>query len=649
MANNILAKMSVLISANTAAFNANLRQSQNQFERFTSTLNKGANAIGLAFGSVAAYNGLKYGVGVIAEFEQKMSEVQAITGASGKALEKLKNNAKDLGAATKFTAAEVAELQIAYGRLGFTDKEILQVTKATLDLATATGEDLAKSADIAGSTLRGFGLDADQMQRVIDVMASSFNKSALGLENFSEAMKYVAPVAAANNISLEETTALLGTLADNGIRGSMAGTSLRKIISDLDKGTKPLNEKLKDLAAKGFNSADAMDEVGRTAYASLLTLVKYNDKTSELTKSLGDVNGEASKMASIMEDNLIGDFTKLTSAIDGLILSAEGASAPLREVTQDLTRLVNFIKDSGAAKGIADVFKAQVKLGTLIPRLFDDTNESANGAQTTWEEVAKKVEQVAVVTKKEIINLDWVQERIKKVNEEFEATSITDTGRLRMLAMEKARLENIAKQIKSIMSGASKDLDTTLPSTKADLFDEKSWYQGVLDRMKTIKGPLVQTAKEIETAYLDMSSAIAGSISSVANDIGEALGGNDKIKFGDSILKALAGFAKSVGETLIGIGTAMLVARQMIKNPVTAIAAGVALVALAGALNASLSKAQSNFNSGSSSSNGASRTSGSVFNSDGQRIQFDAKFILKGDDLVAIVDRTNRQNGRLRG
>jgi hypothetical protein len=629
MANSILAKMAVLISANTAAFDRNLKQSQTHFEKFTSTINNASNAIGIAFGSVAAFNGLKYGVSIIANFEQRMSEVQAITGATGRGFEKLKKNALDLGAATKFTSEEVAELQVAYGRLGFTEKEILQVTESTLNLATATGEDLAKSADIAGSTLRGFGLDATEMGRVIDVMASSFNKSALGLENFSEAMKYVAPVAAANNISLEETTALLGTLADNGIRGSMAGTSLRKIISDLDKGTKPLNEKLKDLAAKGFNSADAMDEVGRTAYASLLTLVKYSEKTDELTKSLGNVNGEAEKMARIMEDNLIGDFTKLTSAVDGLILSASGASGPLREMTQGLTELVNFIRDSGAAKGIGDVFTAQSKLLTLIPSLFNKTVRSNKGAQTTWGATAKSIKDTTT-------SVNALADAFSKVN--------------------------AAQSSGSTLSSGRKISGSLLPEGKGMSFldafgvDVTSMVAKSVEQLNTLDSSFLKNQQSIEAwasaaniAFQMQQEQMSANVS-MAQEMGNSIGN----AFGSVVTSQMKGVQalKSVTNTFLdemqkqALAAILRNAAVSGKNPIIAIALASAGFAAFRAMFNSIGAKSAASNSTTTASD-ASRSA--VSNSNGERIQFDARFILKGDDLVAVVDRTNRQNGRLRG
>jgi TP901 family phage tail tape measure protein len=118
-------------------------------------------------------------------FEQQMAELKAVSGASANEMERLSDNAKKLGATTIFTAKEVGALQTEFARLGFSAAEIEKVTEATLYLAQASGEDLARSAEIAGATIRAFGLDAADTTHVADVMAESFNKSALDLATFA--------------------------------------------------------------------------------------------------------------------------------------------------------------------------------------------------------------------------------------------------------------------------------------------------------------------------------------------------------------------------------------------------------------------------------------------------------------------------------
>jgi hypothetical protein len=215
-----------------------------------------------------------------------------------------------------------------YSKLGFSSDEIQKITGATLDLALATGEDLARSAEIAGATLRAFGLDATEMVHLTDVMANSFSSSALDLDSFAESMKYVAPIAKAAGVSLEETSAMLSVLANNGIKGSQAGTALKKIISEIGASGKPTNVALKELAATGLNLADAQGEVGDRAKAALLILADGAGQIDPLTQAYKTQTNVAKEMATIMDDTLEGSMMRLKSATEGLGISFGEVMAP---------------------------------------------------------------------------------------------------------------------------------------------------------------------------------------------------------------------------------------------------------------------------------------------------------------------------------
>jgi phage-related minor tail protein len=291
-------------------------------------------------GPLVAMGGLA--VKTFADFEQSMAKVQAVSGATGQQFKTLNQLAKDLGATTRFTATEVSELMLNYSKLGFSAGEIEKITGATLNLALATGEDLAKSAEVAGSTLRAFGLDADQMLRVTDVMAKSFSSSALDLDRFSESMKYVAPVAASAGISIEETSAMLAVLANSGVKGSQAGTSLRRIISDLGSTSGGTTKAIEKLAKQGLNLADAKDEVGRTAQSALLILSNGVNQIKPLTSEFENAAGSAEAMAGIMDDTLQGSMFKLKSAVEGVGISFGEMLAPaMGKVAGVLAELAN--------------------------------------------------------------------------------------------------------------------------------------------------------------------------------------------------------------------------------------------------------------------------------------------------------------------
>jgi len=281
----------------------------------------------------------------IKDFDKANADLAATMGKTRSEISSLTEDQKRLGASTKFTATEVAGLQKEYAKLGFSQTEILNATEATLSLAAAVETDLANASMVAGSTLRGFGLDASEMGRVVDVMAKSFTSSALDIENFRESMKYVAPIAKASGVSIEFTTAMLGKLADAGIKGSQAGTSLRRILAEMAKTGKPASQALDEVAKSGISVNDAMDEVGRTAQTALLVLSKSKNGIDDLAKSLDNAAGSAKAMADIQLDSLQGKITLLTSAWDGFILSLEDGSgsggAAVGRLIDNFTELLN--------------------------------------------------------------------------------------------------------------------------------------------------------------------------------------------------------------------------------------------------------------------------------------------------------------------
>jgi phage-related minor tail protein len=303
------------------------------------------------------------------EFEASMAKVQAVSGATGAEFKALEQDALRLGSSTSFTASEVSGLQLEFAKLGFTSDEITKVTEATLNLAKASGSDLARSAEIAGATLRGFGLEADQTQRVTDVMASSFSTSALDMESFGEAMKYVAPVAKSAGLSIEETTGMLASLSNAGVKGSQAGTALRRIISELGSEGGSVSEKIKNLADEGITMSSALDEVGRNAQSALLILGKSTDKTDELTEAYKNSGGSAKAMAGIMDNTSAGAMARMQSAIEGAQIAFGRVLAPVVEkVAKFIENLANKFTglSDGTKKTIAIVAGVAAAIGPLL-------------------------------------------------------------------------------------------------------------------------------------------------------------------------------------------------------------------------------------------------------------------------------------------
>jgi len=348
---------------------AGIKLTKTQLKQLDAQVNKTSRGLGGMAGAIAgatvalyaASRAFKAVVGTGKEFQQKMADVKAISGATATEFTALEKNARALGKTTVFTAANVGELSKEFAKLGFTASEIIKVTKGTLALASAVGSDLATSAATAGTTLRGFGLDVSETGRVTDVMALSMSKSALDMQKFTDSMKYVAPIAKLAGVSLEGTTAILGSLANAGIDGSMAGTSLRRILLEAGKAGSKLadrmggpiesmedfQEKLKRLRDEGFDPlTEGADLVGKRAVTAFAILLEGADKTDKLTEALMNAGGAAQEMADIQLDTLDGDLRKLSSATDELSIKMfDLAEESLRNVTQGMIDFVNSIEE----------------------------------------------------------------------------------------------------------------------------------------------------------------------------------------------------------------------------------------------------------------------------------------------------------------
>ena len=324
---------------------------------------------------------------VFRDFELEMAKVKAVSGATADEFKLLSDNAKELGRSTIFSAREVAGLQLEFAKLGFTAKQITGVTEATLNLAQASGSDLARSAEVAGATLRGFNLDVSETGRVTDVMAKSFSTSSMDMESFAEGMKMVAPIAKSAGMSLEETTAMMSLLANAGVKGSMAGTQLRRIISELATTGKPTTEAIRDLAESGLTLVDAKDEVGRAAQGALTILAGSVDQINPMTEALKNSSGAAEEMADIMDMTAAGASKALGSAVEGLAIEFGGlVSVALTPLIKKLTQLATFINElsPGMKKFIAVVAAVAAGIGPLIFILGSLTRAIAAIRAATW-------------------------------------------------------------------------------------------------------------------------------------------------------------------------------------------------------------------------------------------------------------------------
>ncbi|EHD3449987.1 phage tail tape measure protein, partial [Escherichia coli O152] len=322
-----------------------------------------------AAGGYAAGRFLQPAIG----FGKEMSRVQALTriDKNSPQFKALREQALKLGSETQFTAGDAASGQAFLAMAGFTPQAIQAALPGVLSMATAGGMDLGETADIGSNILTQFGLSADQMDRVGDTLTAAFTRTNTDLRALGETMKYAGPVAGKLGISLEQAAAMAGVLANMGIRGSDAGTALRKSLANLSSPPKAAAEALKELgvsvsdaggkmrpmedlladlykATRKYGEVDRVsffkDIAGGEAFTSFMALVDAagNGSLPKLRKELEGARGEAERTAKVMADNLDGDLKSLGSAWEGLrIRIADLIDGPLRSVTQWLTRIVS--------------------------------------------------------------------------------------------------------------------------------------------------------------------------------------------------------------------------------------------------------------------------------------------------------------------
>ena len=304
----------------------------------------------LSFGVTAPLVALgKSAMDTFVQFESGMAKVNAVTGATQKEFQQLTESAKNLGSTTRFTAQQVADLQLVLGRKGFDPSQIIAMEDSILKLATATGEDLSLAADVTASSLNAFNLESHEAGRVANVLASAAANSSIQLSTFSTAFGHAGASANALGIDIEQLSAMMGVLMDNGIKASKAGTGLRKVFMKLNEQGIPFEQTLKHLAdgTMDLNQAEAL--VGATAANQLLILAKNEKQVRKLTKQYKTNTGELDKMNAIMTDTAEHKLKMMQSAIEGLQLEFGGliseAITPIIKKVTDLAKKFTNLDD----------------------------------------------------------------------------------------------------------------------------------------------------------------------------------------------------------------------------------------------------------------------------------------------------------------
>ena len=291
-----------------------------------------------------------------ADFDSAMSQVAAVSGATGADFEALRDKAREMGSKTKFSASEAAEAMNYMAMAGWKTGDMLEGIEGIMNLAAASGEDLATTSDIVTDALTAFGLQASDSGHFADILAAASSNANTNVSMMGETFKYVAPIAGAMGYSAEDTAEAIGLMANAGIKSSQAGTTLRKIMTELNGEIKIHGDTLGDVTIQTTNADGSMRSlndiladcrvafgqlseseqasaaetlVGKQAMSGFLALMnaapadiqKLETAINTCSDSMDGYNGTAEKMAAVMQDNLAGQLTILKSQLQELAIS----------------------------------------------------------------------------------------------------------------------------------------------------------------------------------------------------------------------------------------------------------------------------------------------------------------------------------------
>ncbi len=358
-------------------------------------------AITVASGALTAFAG--YSVKAGSSFETGMSEVEAISGATGEQIEELATKAKEMGATTKFSATESAAALKYMAMAGWSTEDMLGGLEGIMNLAAASGEDLASVSDIVTDALTAFGLQASDSSHFADVLAKAASNSNTNVGLMGATFQYVAPLAGALGYSIEDTAVAIGLMANAGIKGEKAGTALRTMFTRLsdppadaaaaidelglsmtnaDGTMRPLSDVMADLRTKFAGLSEeqkvqmASSLAGQEAMSGLLAIVNASDEDFEkLTLSINNASGAAEEMAGVMNDNLKGDITLLQSAVEGLGIQVyESVDVELREAVQAGIGYVDQLSEAFTDGGLKGAVK---EAGTIFADMATEATKQA--------------------------------------------------------------------------------------------------------------------------------------------------------------------------------------------------------------------------------------------------------------------------------
>lgn len=566
----------------------------------------GYGAAGMATGAAGLYK-INSIASVGLDFDAQMSKVQALTRLQKDSAElaMLRQQARDLGASTSFTAMDAAGGQGFLAMAGFTPQNIKAAMPGILDMAKAGGMEIARTADIASNILSGFQLPATEMGRVGDSLVATFTRSNTSLEMLGETMKYAAPIAAGLGVDMETVSAMAGKLGDAGVQGSMAGTGISAILTRLVKPTKEvrgaldaLGVKAKDATGKLRDPLDLLEDIerktskmadggvaylaaisGQEALKAMIPLVAASKKGADSVRALRDsvygATGEAAEVARVMADNARGDIDGLTSAWQDLNIELmTSQNGPLRGLIQQITAMT---------RGVGEWMRKNPELTATIAKVAAITAVAAAAGGSLLLVVAGLLGPLAMLKFAlggTLVRLGGLFLSTNKTSESMSMLSRMMALNSRMAApllAKWAALGNVIKGLSFAKVGAGmKTMLTTITSmpTKIGAMTAATW--------RYVTAQLAASKAATATKFTSMMNGLKGATTATyayiaANGVmgtsmnllkGAASGTISLLKGG------LVGALRLVGQTIAVVG------RLLLMNPIGLLVTAIGLAAL---------------------------------------------------------------------
>lgn len=541
---------------NVAAWKASNRKVQVNFQQTASRIRSSYLTIGAALAA-------GFGTKVIADFGQAMASVKAVTGATEFQFQALREEAKRLGATTRYSATEAAEAMLFLGRAGFTTDEILASVGPTLNLAQVGMIDLGAAADIASNILQGFRLEASEMQRVVDVMAKTVNSSNTDVRQLGDGMKLVAPVAAGLGVSLEETSAAVGALSNAGLQATLAGTGLRRVLSELESPTAAsqkilkqygvaledvqptavgLTSALQRLKDAGIDTGDALKLFGQRGGPAFEVLSSSIDDIREMNAAFNDAEGTAKQMAKIMDDTLAGAMKKALSRLQDLVIALgdAGAEQALIDMFNGLAAIL-----TSMSQGVADLsawlaqFKSEAGKASDATYAYAEAlhiaNEASGEAKQSAEDMVKLTREAAVASieaaKSKLIEAEAELELARARRDRMrERSSFSPTAQKGGLIATEYGFENQSRAVTKLREAVAtleKDL-SELDSGTSDLLVQVK--QGFERELGDLEVNITPVSNDGDDSFKDMLEDLGKAFEEAKRQVGSEIGLLDKLR-----------------------------------------------------------------------------------------------------------------------